>query len=186
MSTFTKEQLASRAAAWSALFGDAPSTRTVFIDKADKSYTIDLLTLPTPSALFFIDYGISQKYGDSAASVKFSSNIDGRKVAFAGKDKVAAILAAVTLVDETHEAFASGNIRRTRTSDPVAAQARRIAITKVSNSPDYKAWLAKSNLKPGDKDATAELAKRAEVLASNPSVIALAESFVASMAALDA
>jgi hypothetical protein len=158
----------------------------IIIDKAAKTYEIDFAALPPVSQERVIAYGLTQLLGDAAAPIATSASIDGRRVPLAGNDLAKANIAARELVEKRLADLSAGILRRVREGDPVAAEARRIAIRIVNKSDDFRKWLATNGLKAGDKDAVTELSSRAEVTAASPKVIAMAEKYVADMAELDA
>ncbi len=70
-------------------------------------------------------------------------------------------------------------------SDPVAKQARVLAVAKVQKSDEYKAWVAKhAPGKANEQAARDEMYRRAQDLAATPEVIAVAEKMVAIAATL--
>ena len=161
------------------------STFKIAVDKASHTYEVDFDAMPEVSRNRVIAYGLTQLLSDAAASVATTANIEGRRVPLKGNDLAKAHMAAKALTDHRIADLSAGILRRAREGDPVSAEAKRIAIRLVNKSDDYRKWLAKSGNKPGDKDATAELAKRAEVRAADPKVIALAQAHVDALAELE-
>ena len=157
----------------------------ITVDKANTSYEIDFDSLPEVSRNRVISYGLTQLMSDAAASVATTVSVDGRRIALKGNDLAKAYVSAKALVDQRIADLTAGILRRVREGDPVSAEAKRIAIRLVNKSEDYRKWLAAKSYKPGDKEATAELAKRAEKRAADPKVIALATAHVESMAELE-
>ena len=154
------------------------------VEKAASSYDVDFDAFPEVSRNRIIAYGLTQLLSDAAAPVAVSANVDGRRVALKGNDLAKAQMSAKELVEKRLADLTVGILRRVREGDPVSAEAKRIAIRLVNKSDDYRKWLAKHNAKPGDKDATEELAYRAAKLAESSKVIAMAERYVAEMAEL--
>ena len=160
------------------------STHTVYIKKADKSYTFDTFELPAATLSAIIEYGMTQKLSDSVSDVSLSANVDGRKIALTGKELEAARKAAREGVDETFADLLKGVLRKTRTTDAVGTRARQIAIRMTSKSVSFKAWLADHHVKATDKAAVDELQSRAEKLAAMPNIVQLATRQIADEAAL--
>lgn len=161
------------------------STISVKIEKAAHTYEVDFASLPEVSRNRVIAYGLTQILSDAAASVATSASVDGRRVPLKGNDLARATMAAKALCDARLDDLSKGILRRARESDPVAAEAKRIAIRLVNKSDDFRKWLAANGHKATDKAATEELASRAEKVAANPKVIAQAEAAVAALAELD-
>lgn len=153
---------------------------TITIEKAAKRYEIDFFALPEASRNRVIHYGLTQLLSDAAAPVPTSSTIEGRRIPLTGKDLASAQMSAAKLVDQRLADLLEGTLRRARESsiDPVDAEAKRIALSKVRVAPVYTSWLKANNLKPTDKDAVAKLAELASPVASRDDVRALAKSRV--------
>ncbi len=72
-------------------------------------------------------------------------------------------------------------------ADPVARQARLLAITHVQKDAEYKAWVgANAPGKANEQAARDELYRRVQEVQVHPKVVAMAEAMVAASAGLSA
>lgn len=160
---------------------------SVFVEKANATYSVDFDSLPAATRARIVRYGLTQLLSDAAAPVATTASIDGRRIPKVGKDLADATMKAKALVDQRFSDLSAGILKRVRESsvDPVSAEARRIAIGRVRVAPAFVKWLTTNNLKPTDKDAVAKLATLAGPLAERPDIRAEAERRLNEVAELE-
>lgn len=147
-------------------------TCVVHVKKAGESFSFNFAELPEASQNYLIGYGARQAIADACASAKTEAEAKG-------------------LCQKRLDNLLKGVIRAERESDPVAREARRIAVEKTNK------W-AKANgiVLTAKDDATASVkaaveanvvtwTKRVEALRAHPDVIKRAEANVAALDELD-
>lgn len=145
---------------------------STYVKKADARYETDFAELPQVSQEYLVNYGFRQAIADACASAKTEGEAKG-------------------LCDKRFDNLLKGILRAERESDPVAREARRLAVEKTN------AW-AKANgvalvAKADANSATvAQVEKnqavyldRVNKLKVHPVIVAQAQANVDALAGLD-
>ncbi len=114
-------------------------------------------------------YGLQQKLSDSVSS--------GEKFPTA-KDKKAGMVATLARL-------MAGDWGATRESDPVKAEARKIATAKIQAMESFKAWAKSNGKKAGDKEYAEKIAANLPQVMALESVQAEAKRRVEAASALE-
>lgn len=130
-----------------------------FIPKADTRFEADFDKLPKNTQEYIINYGWKQAIADSCASAEKGNT---------GQ--------ALGMCQKRYDNLLKGVIRAERESDPVAREAKRLAIEAVNRA------LRKAGKDPKEVENLAELVAKA---ASDPKIAAQAQANVDAMAGLD-
>lgn len=128
-----------------------------FVKKADARYEFEFEALPKVTQEYIVNYGWRQALADSAASAKSTSE-------------------ALGMVNKRYDNLVKGVIRAERESDPVAREAKRLAIEAVNRA------LRKAGKDPKEVENLADLIAKAS---QDPKIAAQAQANVDAMAGLD-
>jgi hypothetical protein len=137
------------------------------VKKAGKSFDVKVSDFSPEVVASIFQTGLGRILNDLVASAKTEAE-------------------AVAAVNKKLDAWARGEIRAARESDPVAVEAKRIAIQRIQADDGFRAWVkANANGKPTDAKAAAKLAELLSKVMANPAVQALAKSNVESRQGLE-
>lgn len=92
---------------------------------------------------------------------------------------------AIAAVNKKLDAWARGEVRSARESDPVASEAKKIAMQRIQQASSFKAWMTANKVKPTDAAYATMIAKNLPAIMAREDVQALAREAVAARNAIE-
>lgn len=143
-----------------------PTEVAIHIKKAGQAFTIPVGTYAANVNESIFVTGLGRIVNDLVASAKTEAE-------------------AVAAVNKKLDAWARGEVRAARESDPVASEAKKIAMNRIVSSEQFKAWMAKEGVKPTDPRYAAAIMKNLATVQAREDVQALAKQAVEARAAIE-